>query len=80
MSQIKPVVIEKHKIIFQEDTLSVALYVFSDSHEFDASMERSQFLTEKSSTRKKFSIRSPGEEIKPVVSELFEIENRENLD
>ena len=42
-------------------------------------MKIGQFFTKYTSRRKKFSIESQMEEVKPAVSELFEIDNRENL-
>ena len=64
----KAVVIEENKFFSQEDLLSVIHYDFPDSQKVDASMKLSQFLTEYCSTRKKFSMESTMEEIKPVVS------------
>ena len=79
MTENRPVVIEKQKLIFEKNTLSVAPFEFSYSNECDASMKLRQFLVKTSSTRKKFSIESPMDENKPVISELCEFEHREEF-
>ena len=52
MTENIPVVIEKQKLIFEKDTISVAPFDFPYSKERDASMQLSQCLTECSSRRR----------------------------
>ena len=51
MTEIKPVVIEDRNFVSQEETLSVALWDFSVSHECGSRMKLSQFVTECSSAK-----------------------------
>ena len=56
LTEIKPVLIEKRESFSQEDTLSVALCNFSVSHECASRMKLRHFVTECSSTLKKFRL------------------------
>ena len=76
MEGIKPVVSEEFEFENRLKHILKAFLESSDDQEYDKRIKTKCFLIKSSSTNAKFSTETPKEEIKPVVAQKIEFEDR----